>query len=254
MRKTNIVLTIVILNLFFLPGCKKEVRNEPPKVVSYQVKVIKDFNSYLKYTYNDEGFLSNVSGVDRDKSLTCDIIYDREKVYLEYNNKTADEWWYIVIEVDPETGYIQTIDDGMYVATFMYDSLRFRDNINRLVASYYHGGKYAGDSLCYQIVYDENGILESCMYKDEKREYTYYTDEEYESNISTIPTEAFWGRFDRIIAYLPYTFGPPQKYLVKTVRTSGIYYKNYSYEKDQHGRVHKIIKNGVATQYSYIDE
>lgn len=247
---------VFILSLCIcLYACKKDNQQEdPPIIVSYKVKTIKGQATYLKYTYNEEGLLIKVDGKDRDKSLTCNITYDKEKVYLDYNNRTAEEWWYVTIEVDPISGYIKTIDDGMYTATFVYDSLRFKDKVSRLVASYYHAGKYEGDSLSYGIQYNESGLLSSCVYKGENRRFEYYSGQELESNVSTVLVENFWGRFDKIISYLPYTFGPPQKFLVKTQVTSESFYKNFDYEIDEYDRVRKMRSNGVETEYIYMDK
>ncbi len=244
----------IFFSLLILLGCKKENRNEPPKVVSYNISTIIGSNTHLKYYYNEQGLLSRVDGKDRDKSLTCDITYDKDRVYINYENRTAGEKWNITLEVDSVTGYIQKFDDGMYVATFKYSSEGFDDGASRLVASYYHGGKYAGDSLCYQIVYNENGTLKSCNYRGEVRAYEYYLDEEYEANITTLYTDAVLGRFDRIITYLPYTFGPPQKYLPKTLVRSNAFYTNYAYKKDEFGRVITIYENAAGTDYSYQEE
>lgn len=235
-------------------ACKKDHRQEPPKVVSYKVKTIKGQATYLRYFYNEDGLLSKVDGKDRDKSLTCEITYDKEKVYLDYNNRTADEWWQVVIEVDPISGYIKTIDDGMYAATFVYDSLRFKDKVSRMVGSYYHAGKLKGDSLCYGIQYNEDGMLSSCIYKGESRRFNYFSEYELEANVSTVLVENFWGRFDKIISYLSYTFGPPQKHLVKQQVSSEAFYKDFRYVVDDHDRVEKMYLNGVETEFIYMDQ
>ena len=237
-----------------LLGCKKEQRNEPPKVVSYQIKTIIGSNTHLKYFYNEKGLLSRVDGKDRDKSLTCDIIYDLDRVYLNYDNRTAGEHWDIKLTVDSTTGYIQTFDDGMYIAKFTYDASRFRDGISRLVGSYFYDGKYKGDSVCYNMIYDENGVLNSCTFRGEDREFVYNKDESYDANISTYFVEAAIGRFDRILAYLPYTFGPTQKYLPKTLIKTKVFYTNYTYKKDEFGRVETIFENAAGTDYYYGNE
>lgn len=251
---TRYILTLLLLSGILWAGCKKASRQDPPKIVSYKIELITGSNTHLRYTYNAEGLLARVDGKDRDKSLTCDITYDLDRVYLDYNNRTANEHWLATLEVDPATGYITRFDDGMYVATFSYDSVRFQDGVSRLVASYYSGGKYEGDSLCYRMIYNPDGTLRSCWFRGESRSYEYYTDDMYESNISTVFTEAVLGRFERIVAYLPYTFGPPQQYLPKTVVSSGAFYTNYTYNKDEYGRVRQVVVNGAATDYKYMDE
>ena len=252
MNTRNIFL-IILLPLLF-GSCKKERRNEPPKVVSYKIKTIIGSNTHLKYFYNDLGLLSRIDGKDRDKSLTCDITYDLDRVYLNYDNRTAGEHWDIKLTVDSTTGYIQTFDDGMYIAKFTYDASRFRDGISRLVGSYFYDGKYKGDSVCYNMIYDENGVLNSCTFRGEDREFVYNKDESYDANISTYFVEAAIGRFDRILAYLPYTFGPTQKYLPKTLIKTKVFYTNYTYKKDEFGRVETIYENAAGTDYYYGNE
>ncbi|MCO5229564.1 MAG: hypothetical protein M9958_00270 [Chitinophagales bacterium] len=244
----------LLLILISFSSCKKEKRNEPPAVINYNIKTIIGSSSFLKYTYNEQGYLSHIEGKDRDKSITCDVIYDKDRVYLDYFNRTANEKWWVTLEVDSVSGYIQKFDDGMYVATFIYDSVRFGDGMNRVVSSYYHGGKYQGDSLCYQMVYNANGTLKSCNFRGEERAYDYYLDQEYNSNISTFYTDAVLGRFDRIITYLPYTIGPSQKYLPKSMVRSNAFYTNFKYVKDEYGRVETIYENGAGTSFEYLDE
>ena len=139
----------------------------------------------------------------------------------------------------------------MYVATFLYDAARFSDGVSRLVGSYYHDGKYKGDSLCYKMIYDDNGTLKSCSFRGEERDYEYYLDEAYDANISTQFVEVALGRFERIMAYLPYTFGPTQKYLTKTLIKTKVFYTNYKYKKDDFGRVETIYENAAGTDYYY---
>lgn len=245
---------IFFVSLTVIIACKKDSRQTPNQVVSYQVQNIIAPNTYLKYSYNELGFLSRVEGKDSDKSIYCDITYDKERMHLEYENRTADEKWDIHILVDPSTGYILSIDDGMYVASFTYDSTRFTDGMSRLVGSYYHGGKYKGDSLSYNIQYDDRGNLISSVYKGEKRDYIYDLNVEVESNVSSILVQAFWGRFDKIISYLPYTFGPPQKYLLKQQVSANTFYKSFEYVLDEHGRVKSVTQNGAVTTYVYLHE
>lgn len=251
----NTRIFLIFLSLLSFAACKKENRNEPPKVVSYNISTIIGSNTHLKYYYNDQGLLSRVDGKDRDKSLTCDITYDKDRVYIYYENRTAGEIWNITLEVDSTTGYIQRFDDGMYLATFVYDAAGFSDGKQRLVASYYHDGKYKGDSLCYNMKYDAMGNLISFTYRGEDRRYEYYDDEEEEeTSISTLYTEAVLGRFERIISYLPYTFGPPQKSLVRTKVRSEAFYTNYSYKKDEFGRIVTIYENAAGTDYYYLGD
>ena len=244
---------IILLPLLF-GSCKKERRNEPPKVVSYKIKTIIGSNTHLKYFYNDLGLLSRIDGKDRDKSLTCDITYDLDRVYLSYENRTAGEFWEIKLTVDSTTGYIQTFDDGMYIASFTYDASRFSDGVSRLVGSYFYDGKFKGDSVCYNMNYDANGVLNSCTFRGEEREFIYNLDESYDANISTFFVEAAIGRFDRVLAYLPYTFGPTQKYLPKTFIKTKAFYTNYTYKKDEFGRVETIFENAAGTDYYYNNE
>jgi hypothetical protein len=250
---TRNIFYILLFSIIFL-GCKKEQRNEPPKVVSYQIKTIIGSTTHLKYFYNENGLLSRVDGKDRDKSLTCEITYDLDRVYLSYDNRTAGEHWDIKLTVDSTTGYIQTFDDGMYIVAFLYDVARFSDGVSRLVGSYYHDGKYKGDSLCYNMIYDESVILKSCTFRGEERDFEYYLDETYDANISTNFVEVALGRFERIIAYLPYTFGPTQKYLPKTMIKTQVFYTNYRYQKDDFARVKTIYTNGAGTDYYYENE
>lgn len=249
---TRHLLIFVLWGIFFY-SCKKDQRQEPPKVVKYQISKIIGSNTHLSYTYDTSGALIRVDGKDRDKSLTCDIVYDKDIVFLNYHNRTANEKWNIQLTIDPQTGYIQTYDDGMYVATFLYDSTRFADKKARLVGSYYHGGKYAGDSLCYQMQYDELGNLISCNYRGENRQYEYFLDDTVASNVTTFFADAVIGRIDRIIAFLPYSFGPQQKYLTKTVIKSFAYYTNYQYAKDEYGRISTVYENAAGTDYKYVE-
>ncbi|MCO5233333.1 MAG: hypothetical protein LC105_00310 [Chitinophagales bacterium] len=247
-------LFLFIFIYFSFLACKKEKRNEPPAVISYNIKTIIGSSTFLKYSYNEQGYLSHLEGKDRDKSISCDIIYDKDRVYLDYFNKTANEKWWVILEIDSVSGYIQKYDDGMYVATFLYDSLGFNDGQNRVVSSFYHGGKYKGDSLCYQISYNPNGTLKSCNFRGEVRAYDYYYDQEFSSNVITFYSDAVLGRFDRIITYLPYTFGPPQKFLPKSMVRSNAFYTNFKYDKDEYGRVKTIFENGAGTSYEYMEE
>ena len=100
---TRNIFFILFLSFLFL-GCKKEQRNEPPKVVSYKIKTIVGSTTHLKFFYNETGLLSRVDGKDRDKSLTADIIYDLDRVYISYDNRTAGEHWDIKLTVDSTTG------------------------------------------------------------------------------------------------------------------------------------------------------
>jgi hypothetical protein len=240
--------------LFAINGCGKSDSKEPPKVVSYKIKLITGPATYIRYSYNDLGLLSYVDGVDRDKSITAFIYYEGETVRIDYRNRTADEIWNIVMKVDTDKGYILEYDDGIYTASFKYDSVVFADGVKRLVSSAYTGGRYEGDSLFYSVVYDNDGTLLQCSHRGETRIFEYYKDQEYDAIINTNFPEAALGRFERIIGYLPYTFGPPQKYLVKRQLTPGLYDIRYSYVKDEFNRVDKVVVNGVSTAYEYLDE
>jgi hypothetical protein len=256
MRKdTHQILVIGVLLLSFLAGsCKKDNRKDPPKLVSYKIRLITGSNTYINYFYNDAGLLSVVDGVDRAKGITANITYDLDRVVIDYRNRTANEVWLIKMRIDPETGYILEYDDGLYIASFKYDSLIFEDGVKRLVSSHYSGGRYEGDSLFFQTVYDTDGTLLSCSHRGEVREFEYFKDVEYESIINTNFPEAALGRFERIIGYLPYTFGPPQKYLVKRQRTPGSFDFRYSYVKDEFGRVKQMVLNGAAVTFNYLEE
>src|SRR5690606_7071361 len=113
--------------------------------------------------------------------------------------------------------------------------------------------RYEGDSLFFQTVYDTDGTLLSCSHRGEARVFEYFKDEEYDAIINTNMTDAALGRFDRIISFLPYTFGPPQKYLVKRQLTPGSFDIRYSYVKDEFGRVEQMVINGAGVNYEYLD-
>lgn len=253
METRAIIIIFISFILLSVGSCKKDNRKEPPKVVSYQISKIIGSNTHLTYSYDTSGVLIRVDGKDRDKSLTCDISYDKEKVFLDYHNRTANERWNITVTVDPNSGYIQTYDDGLYLVTFVYDSTRFEDKVNRLVGSYYHGGRHAGDSLCYQMQYDPLGNLLSCMHRGENRQFEYDLSDTVQSNITTFYTDAVLGRIDRVISFLPYSLGPSQKYLVKTLIKSYAFYTNYQYDIDEFGRISKVYENAAGTDYYYLE-
>lgn len=244
----------IALAVILLAGCGKSDQKEPPKVVSYKIRQITGPNTFIRYSYNEQGLLVNVDGVDRAKSITADIYYEGENVRIDYRNRTANEVWDIRMKIDPNTGYILSYDDGIYTATFNYDSAQFADGVKRLVSSFYTGGRYEGDTLFYNAVYASDGTLLSCTHRGEVREFDYYKDQVYEAIINTNFIEAALDRFERIIGYLPYTFGPPQRYLVRRQNTPGLYDIRYSYKKDEFDRVKQIIVNGVATNYEYLEE
>jgi hypothetical protein len=246
--------TLVLLAFTLIAGCTKSDQKEPPKVVSYKIRLITGPNTFIRYTYNQQGLLVNVDGVDRAKSITADIYYEGENVRIDYRNRTANEIWDIKMKIDPNTGYILNYDDGIYTASFNYDSVIFADGVKRLVSSFYTGGRYNGDTLFYNVVYDTDGTLLRCTHRGEVREFEYYKDQVYDAIINTNFPEACLGRFERIIGYLPYTFGPPQRYLVKRQNTPGLYDIRFSYKKDEFQRVKQVIVNGVATSYEYLEE
>lgn len=243
----------MLLVVLLMAGCGKEGGKEPPKNVSYKIRLITGPNTFIRYNYNSEGLLSNVEGVDRSKSITANINYNFEQVVIDYRNRTANEDWRIVMKIDPATGYILEYDDGLYIASFNYDSIIFPDGVKRLVSSFYTGGRYNGDTLFFNTVYDTDGTLLSCIHRGEVREFEYFKDVEYEAIINTNFMEAALGRFERIIGYLPYTFGPPQKYLVRRQRTPGSFDIRYSYVKDEFGRVSQMVINGAANTFEYLD-
>lgn len=252
-QRYTLLFLISLMGFFTAISCSKDTRKDPPKLVSYKIKRLVSDATYLNYNYNELGLLSNVNGIDRDKSITADIIYDLDRVQINYRNRTANENWTIKLKIDQTSGYILEYEDEIYVASFNYDSLIFEDGVKRLVNSYYSGGRYLGDSLFFQTVYDEDGTLLSCTHRAEKRVFEYYKDVEYDAIINTNFPEAALGRFERIIGYLPYTFGPPQKYLVKRQLTPGSFDIRYSYTKDEFGRVRQVIVNGAANNYEYYD-
>lgn len=246
--------SMALFVLTFLAACGKSEQKEPPKVVSYKIRLITGPNTFIRYTYNQQGLLANVDGVDRAKSITADIFYEGENVRIDYRNRTANEVWDIRMKIDPNTGYILNYDDGIYTATFNYDSVIFADGVKRLVSSFYTGGRYNGDTLFYNVVYDTDGTLLRCSHRGEVREFEYYKDKVYDAIINTNFLEASLGRFERIIGYMPYTFGPPQRYLVRRQNTPGLYDIRFSYNKDEFERVKQVIVNGVATTYEYLEE
>jgi hypothetical protein len=246
-------IAILLLALLTL-SCGKDNRKDPPKLVSYKIRLITGSNTFIRYSYNANGLLSLVDGVDRAKGITANITYDLDRVSIDYRNRTANETWLIKMRIDPETGYILDYDDGLYIASFTYDSVRFSDGVKRLVSSYYTAGRYEGDSLFFSSVYDTDGTLLSCSHRGETRVFEYFKDVEYDAVVNTNIAEAALGRFERIIGYLPYTFGPPQKYLIKRQNTPGSFDFRYSYVKDDFGRVKQMVLNGAAVTFEYLEE
>ncbi|MCO5248798.1 MAG: hypothetical protein M9887_07625 [Chitinophagales bacterium] len=232
-------------------ACKKGKVESPDKIVNYQIAQISGPSTFLKYIYDTTNTLVRVTGKDSDKSLACSITYEGNKVLIDYQNFTANEKWNIELDVN-EKGYFTRFNDGLFMVDFMYDSTRFSDKKTRLVTSYCYDGKYKGDTLFNRAVFDENDNLTKCYSYGMQRDFVYYTDEDYTANLSTFYVETILNRFNRIIAYLPYTFGEMPKYLPKTVIEKGAYYTEYTYQKDEFGRVEVEYKNGATYNYTYL--
>jgi hypothetical protein len=59
------------------------------------------------------------------------------------------------------------------------------------------------------------------------------------------------GRFDKLLGYLPYTFGPPQYYLVKRESIVGYTQFEYDYEKEASGRVKIMYIDRETNEFFY---
>ena len=249
---TGILRVVLIVSMvIFLYSCKKDNKQSPDKIVNYQIERITGPNTFLRYIYDTTNTLIRVTGKDSDKSLACDISYEGNKVFIDYQNLTANEQWNITLEVN-DKGYFTKYDDGLFKAVFVYDSSRFLDRKERLVVTYYNDGKYKGDTLFHHAVYDEIGNLTACISNHEDNEISYYTDEKYDAILSTLYVEKVLNRFNKIIAYLPYTFGEMPKYLPKVAIRKKAYYTEYKYDKDEFDRVKTEYINGAAYNYFYL--
>lgn len=239
-------------------GCKKDKEKEnPPGVVSYKIKVVTGTETYINYKYDPvSGNLNRIYGVDRGKSFNCDFTYLGNKVFARYENYTAAEIFNIELEVNLSNGFITRYKDELFDIVFNYDTLS-ADKRGNLLSSVIVGGRWAGDTLFKNPVYNDKGLLLSCdIYRvatDYKRKmaYTYFTDTEYEAVINTNFVDMAVGRFDKLLGYLPYTFGPPQYYLVKRESIVGYTQFEYDYEKEASGRVKIMYIDRETNEFFY---
>lgn len=258
-RLRHITILFFACLILTISACKKEKGEDPPGVVSYKVKIFYGVETYINYVYDPlSGFLRRVHGVDRGKSINCDIRYEGNKIFAVYDNYTAAEKYNIEMDVNPSNGFITKYKDELFEIVFNYDSLS-GDKRGNLLSSVIVGGRWAGDTLFKNPVYDENGLLLQCdIYRvateyKRKMAFSYYFDQKYEAVINSNFIDMALGRFDRIFHFLPYTFGPPQNYLVKRETIVNYTQTDFNYVKDESGRVKYMYINGATHEVFYND-